>query len=106
MSDAWAETAMGNIAERLRGELSDAVNRIRGMGGGLVFEEFPGALEDHSPPADQMDPSRVGEAPDTSAATRRLLIDKANTLAEALERLRRPEHQARRLQAGKAFDAR
>jgi hypothetical protein len=106
MSDAWAETAMGDIAERLREELSDAVNRICGMGGGLVFEEFPGALEQHSPPADQMDPSRVGEAPDTSAVARRLLIDAANALAEALTRLRRPEHQAHRLQAGNAFDAR
>lgn len=106
MSDAVAETATGDIAERLRGALSDAVNRIRGLGGGLVFEEFPGALEEQSPPADPMDPSRVGQPPDTSAAARRLLIDEANALAEALERLRRPEHQGRRLQAGNALGAR
>jgi RNA polymerase-binding transcription factor DksA len=72
---------MTEVVERMHGELSDLLNLIRRMGGGVVFEEFPGACEENA------------EAPDTSsAATQRGLIDEANRLAEALERLRGGEH--------------
>ena len=71
---------MAEIQERLRGELSDVLGLIRRAGGGVVFEEFPGALEDASP-ADPMDGN--------NSAVRRALIEKANRLAETLERIRR-----------------
>ena len=67
---------MTGIEERLRGELSDVLGLIRQAGGGVVFEEFPGALE-----IDPMD--------DNSSAVRLALIDEANKLAETLEQIRR-----------------
>ncbi len=67
---------------RLRGELSDVFDLIRRAGGGVVFEEFPGAFED----AAGADPTD-----DHSSAIRRALIDEANKLAETLEQVRRGE---------------
>jgi hypothetical protein len=37
---------MAKIEERMQGELTDLLNLIRRMGGGVVFEEFPGAFEE------------------------------------------------------------
>jgi hypothetical protein len=70
---------MAELEERLRGELSAVLDRIRGAGGGVMFEEFPGAIEDlgGSDPAE-----------DDRSAARRALIDQANDLAETLERIR------------------
>ena len=66
------------IEERLRGELSDVLGLIRRTGGGVGFEEYPGALESEA-------------IDDDSSAIRRALIDEANKLAETLERIRRGE---------------
>jgi hypothetical protein len=66
---------MTRIEEQMRGELSDVLDLIRRAGGGVVFEEFPGALE-----TDPVD--------DHSSAIRLALIDEANKLAETLERIR------------------
>jgi hypothetical protein len=70
---------MAELEEQLRGELSAVLDRIRGAGGGVMFEEFPGAIEDlgGSDPAE-----------DDGSATRRALIEQANDLAETLERIR------------------
>ncbi len=57
-------------------------DRIRRVGGGVVFEEFPGAFDDAGK-ADPTDDNRSG--------TRRALIDEANELAETLARVRRGE---------------
>jgi hypothetical protein len=67
---------MTKIVERMHGELTDLLNLIRRMGGGVVFEDFPGAFEEDA------------EAPAAGSVTQRGLIDEANKLAEALERLR------------------
>jgi hypothetical protein len=75
-------------AERLRGELSDVLELVRRAGGGVVFEEFPGDLEENILPA-EADVGRAGEAQDASRATQRILIDEVNRLAETLDRLRR-----------------
>jgi hypothetical protein len=83
-------TAMDHGVERLRGELRDAVELIRGSGGGVVFEEFPGALQEEPPPgvlADGTDASPVRVAPDATAAAHRVLIDAADELAETLAQL-------------------
>jgi len=74
-------------AERLRGELSDTLELVRRAGGGVVFEEFPGDLEENVLPA-EADTGRADER-DASRATQRILIDEANRLAETLDRLRR-----------------
>ena len=70
---------MAELEEQLRGELSAVLDRIRGAGGGVMFEEFPGAIEDlggSDPPEDDR------------SVTRRALIERANDLAETLERIR------------------
>jgi RNA polymerase-binding transcription factor DksA len=83
---------MKGIAEQLREELDKTMGRIRRMGGGVVFEELPGSLEANPQEADQVDASRASEERETSSATRRVLIDKANKLAEALERFQRGKY--------------
>ena len=88
---AMEEPAMAAIAERLRGELSDTLELIRRAGGGVVFEEFPGDLEENALQPDEADAGRAGEAREASRLTQRMLIDEANRLAETLDRLRRGE---------------
>jgi hypothetical protein len=75
------------FAERLRGELSGLLDVIHRAGGGVVFEEFPGALEEDTRGAEPVD----GE----SSAARRALIEEANKVAETLERLRHEETRRR-----------
>lgn len=83
---------MDDIKKRLESELSHTVNRIRRMGGAVVFEEFPGALGDNSPFADEVDLIQENENREMSFATRSMLVERANKLAEALERLREGEY--------------
>jgi DnaK suppressor protein len=79
---------MDEIRKKLESELSHTVNRIRRMGGGVVFEEFPGAIGDNTPLADEVDLIQLNEDREMSFATRSMLVERANKLAEALERLR------------------
>lgn len=83
---------MDEIKQRLEAELHHTVDRIRRMGGGVVFEDYPGALGDNTPLADEADLMRVNEDREMSFATRSLLVERANKLAEALERLRGGEY--------------
>ena len=83
---------MDDIKQRLESELSHTMNRIRDMGGAIVFEDYPGAAGDHTPLADEVDVIRLNEDREMSFATRSLLVDRANKLAEALERLRGGEY--------------
>src|SRR5262249_44508964 len=86
------DEVMDEIKKGLERELSHTVDRIRRMGGGIVFEDFPGALGDNAPMADEVDVIRVNEDREMSFATRSLLVERANKLAEALERLRGGEY--------------
>jgi RNA polymerase-binding transcription factor DksA len=83
---------MDDIKQRLESELSHTMNRIRDMGGAIVFEDYPGAAGDHTPLADEVDVIRLNEDREMSFATRSLLVDRANKLAEALDRLRGGEY--------------
>lgn len=83
---------MEEIRKKLEHELSHTVNRIRQMGGAVVMEEFAGALGDNSPFADEVDLIQVNENREMSFATRSMLVERANKLAEALERLRGGEY--------------
>jgi hypothetical protein len=83
-------TATYGRLEQLRGQLRDTVELVRRSGGGVVFERFPGALQEESrsdDAADGVDASRVGTAPDAAAAAHRSLVDAADDLAETLARL-------------------
>ena len=62
------------------------------MGGGVVFEDFPGAVADNTALADEVDVIQENEDREMSFATRSLLVERANKLAEALERLREGEY--------------
>src|SRR5712692_11512675 len=83
---------MDDIKQRLESELSHTIDRIRHMGGGTVLEDFPGAAGDNTPLADEVDVIRLNEDREMSFATRSLLVERANKLAEALERLRGGEY--------------
>ena len=79
---------MDEIRQRLEAELSHTMSRIRQMGGAVVLEEFPAAVGDNTPLADEVDVIRLNEDREMSFATRSLLVERANKLAEALQRLR------------------
>ncbi|MBI2152929.1 MAG: TraR/DksA C4-type zinc finger protein [Candidatus Rokubacteria bacterium] len=68
------------------------MDRLRQLGGAVVIEEFPGALGDNSPFADPTEEIQVHGEREVSFATRSLLVERANRLAEALERLREGEY--------------
>jgi RNA polymerase-binding transcription factor DksA len=83
---------MDEIRQRLETELNHTMGRIRQLGGSVMLEEFPGAVGDNSPLADEVDVIRLNEDREMSFATRSLLVERANKLAEALERLRGGEY--------------
>jgi len=83
---------MGSDAEikaRLEGELRQAVERLRQQGGAIVVEDYPGAVGDDRPLANSMDEIQINGEQDIGLATRSILAERVNRLAEALERLRR-----------------
>jgi DnaK suppressor protein len=83
---------MDDIKQRLESELTHTMDRIRHIGGGTVLEDFPGAAGDNTPLADEVDVIRLNEDREMSFATRSLLVERANKLAEALDRLRGGEY--------------
>jgi len=83
---------MEEIRQRLQSELNSTMNRIRQMGGAVAVEEFPGSVGDNTPLADEVDVIRLNEDREMSFATRSLLVERANKLAEALDRLRDGEY--------------
>src|SRR6266545_6258855 len=83
---------MDDIKQRLESELSHTMDRLRHMGGALVLEDFPGAAGDNTPLADEVDVIRLNEDREMSFVTRSLLVERANKLAEALDRLREGEY--------------
>ena len=83
---------MEEIRQRLQSELNHTMDRIRQLGGVVVLEEFPGSVGDNTPLADEVDVIRLNEDREMSFATRSLLVQRANKLAEALERVRDGEY--------------
>jgi len=83
---------MDEIKQRLEAELHSAVDRIRRMGGAVIFEDYPGALGEQGAMADEVDAVQVNETREMSFATRSMLVQRANKLAEALQRLRQGEY--------------
>jgi len=80
------------IRERIERELASAMDRLRQLGGTVVIEEFPGAVDDDGPLADPADRGKIYEDREVLLATRSLLVERANRLAEALERLRKSQY--------------
>jgi DnaK suppressor protein len=84
--------AMDELRERIEKELASVTDRLRQLGGPVVVEEYPGALGDNSPFADPTEEVQVQGEREVSFATRSLLVERANRLAEALERLKEGEY--------------
>jgi len=79
---------MEEVRERLEQELRRVRDRLRQRGTAVVIEEVSGAVADNSALRDPWDDLQVQEEREVSFATRDLLVERANRLAEALERLR------------------
>lgn len=78
---------MDEVRERLERELRRTVQRLRQLGGATLVEEMPGVIGDNSPFADEVEKIQVSRDREISFATRSLLVERANKLADALERL-------------------
>jgi len=83
---------MNDVKKKLEAELKRTVERIRQMGGTATSVETSGALGDTSQLADEVDVIQINEHREMNFATRSLLVERANRLAEALERLRNGEY--------------
>lgn len=83
---------MDEVRDRIQKELESVMDRLRQLGGAVVIEELPGAVGDNSPFADLTEESQVQGEREVSFATRSLLVERANRLAEALERVRGGEY--------------
>ena len=83
---------MEDVKKKLEAELNRTVERIRHMGGTATSAQTMDALGDTSQLADEVDVIQVNEDREMSFATRSLLVERANRLAEALERLRDGEY--------------
>jgi len=83
---------MEDIKKELETELNRTVERIRHMGGTATSVQTMNALGDTTQLADEVDVIQINEDREMSFATRSLLVERANRLAEALERLRDGEY--------------
>ena len=79
---------MNEIKKRLEVELNRMVERMRHMGGTAMSVVTIGTIGDTIQLADEVDVSQVNEVREMTFATRSLLAERTNRLAEALERLR------------------
>ncbi|HEX7213768.1 MAG TPA: TraR/DksA C4-type zinc finger protein [Methylomirabilota bacterium] len=83
---------MDEIKKHLERELSHTMQRIRHMGGVMTYEDLGAGRVANTTPADEVDVIRLNEDREMSFATRSLLVERANKLAEALDRLRGGEY--------------
>lgn len=84
---------MDEIRTRLEQELNLTMGRLRqNGGGGLALDDISGGVGESATLADEGDLVRVNADREMSFATRSLLVERANRLAEALERLREGEY--------------
>ena len=79
---------MDEVKKRLESELNRTVERLRHMGGPVLSVDVVNRVGDTSQLADEVDVIQVNEDREMNFATRSLLVERANRLAEALERLR------------------
>jgi len=84
---------MDEIRTRLERELNFTVGRLRQSGGGgLALDDAMGGVGESATLADEGDLVRLNADREMSFATRSLLVERANRIAEALDRLREGEY--------------
>jgi DnaK suppressor protein len=83
---------MDRIESALQGELRQTLDRLRSLGGAVVFEDYPGALEESADGEVGGDSVSASEERELSFTVRGLLVERANRLADALDRLRSGEY--------------
>ena len=79
---------MDAIKHALQGQLEETIERLKGMGGAVVFEDYPGALEDDGQGDAGGDGASITGERELAFDVRGRLVERANRLAEALDRLR------------------
>ena len=79
---------MEAIEHTLRGELRQTIERLRGLGGAVVFEDYPGALEEDGQGDAGGDAVSLGEERERIFEARDRLVERVNRLADAIERVR------------------
>jgi RNA polymerase-binding transcription factor DksA len=79
---------MDEIKSTLQGELEHTIERLKGLGGAVVFEDYPGALEEDGVGEPGGDAVSINEERELTFEVRGRLVERANRLADALDRLR------------------
>jgi RNA polymerase-binding transcription factor DksA len=79
---------MDAIKHALQGQLDETIERLKGLGGAVVFEDYPGALEDDGLGDAGGDGASITGERELAFEVRGRLVERANRLAEALDRLR------------------
>lgn len=83
---------MDQIANTLQGELRHTLDRLRDLGGAVVFEDYPGALEAGDDGEVGGDSVNASEDRELTFTVRGRLVERANRLADALDRFRAGEY--------------
>ena len=82
---------MDEIRRKLEAQLKEAIGRLRQLGGSTTVE-VTGAIGDNSPFADEVDEIQASEDRELGFATRTLLVERVNRIADALDRLTEGEY--------------
>ena len=83
---------MDAIKHALQERLEETIERLKGLGGAVAFEDYPGALEDDGQGDTGSDGASIAEERELAFEVRGRLVERANRLAEALDRLRFGEY--------------
>lgn len=79
---------MEAVQDALQEELEQTVARLKRLGGAVVFEDYPGALADDGQDDASSDAVSINEERELAFEVRGRLVERANRLSEALDRLR------------------
>lgn len=83
---------MEAIQDALQGQLTQTIERLRRLGGAVGFEDDPGALADDGQDEAGGDAVTLNEERELAFEVRGRLVERANRLSEALDRLRSGEY--------------
>src|SRR5256712_8540256 len=72
-----------NVRKRLEQDLEAAVSRLRQMSGAVAVEEYPGAIWDNSPFADEVGENQAHERPEIGFAPRGLPLGRGHPVSAA-----------------------